>query len=301
MATWTHLIRFKSGGNIYYGNAIFPEGADPTDVVSIAEQGKLQSNIIEGNTILIDSTIKLSGRIVTIDKLLSPLSREQVPIIRCIGLNYMKHIKEGGRTPPPYPSLFIKPATSLAPFDAEIAIPKIAQETLDYEGELTIVIGRPARDVTEDESLDYVAGYITGNDLSCRIWQRDPQYAGNVPQWCFSKGYDNFAPVGPMIVSPKVLGAADNLSLKTIVNGEVRQDSETSDLLFGVRKIVSFLSQGTTLETGTLIMTGTPAGVAMGMKPPKYLKDGDEVEVRIGGLGSLKNKLRFDELHRMEP
>ena len=138
-----------------------------------------------------------------------------------------------------------------------------------------------------------MAGYIAGNDLSCRMWQRDPQYAGNVPQWCFSKGYDGFAPVGPMIVSPTVLGAADRQALQTIVNGESRQDSETSDLLFGVKRIVSFLSQGTTLETGSLIMTGTPAGVALGMKPPKYLKHGDEVEVRIGGLGSVKNKLRF--------
>lgn len=157
----------------------------------------------------------------------------------------------------------------------------------------TIIIGRTARDVTEDNALDYISGYITANDLSCRVWQRDPQYAGNVPQWCFSKGFDGFAPVGPMIVSPKAIGAADKQSLKTIVNSELRQDSDTSDLLFGVKRIVSFLSQGTTLETGTLIMTGTPAGVAMGMKPPKYLKDGDQVEVRIGGLGSLKNKMKF--------
>ncbi|EXJ56368.1 uncharacterized protein A1O5_12635 [Cladophialophora psammophila CBS 110553] len=296
MATWSHLIRFQSNNNIYYGDAIFPKGSDPTDVVSIAAAGKLQAHIIEGdgNPIsIISPGVKATGKIAPVEKLLSPIIREQVPIIRCIGLNYMKHIQEGGRTPPPYPSLFIKPSTSLASFDAEIPIPKIAQETLDYEGELTIVIGRTARDVTEAESLDYVAGYITGNDLSCRIWQRDPKYAGNVPQWCFSKGFDGFAPVGPMIVSPKVLAAADKQSLQTLVNGEVRQDSETSDLLFGVRKIVSFLSQGTTLETGTLIMTGTPAGVALGMKVPKYLTDGDEVEVKIGGLGSLKNKLRF--------
>lgn len=154
-------------------------------------------------------------------------------------------------------------------------------------------MGRDARDVTEDESLDFVGGYVTGNDLSCRVWQRDPNYAGNVPQWCFSKGFDGFAPIGPMIVSPSVMGAADQQSLKTYVNGEVRQDSDTSDLLFGVRKIVSFLSQGTTLEKGTLIMTGTPAGVALGMKPPLYLKHGDVVDVQIGGLGGLRNKLRF--------
>ena len=225
--------------------------------------------------------------------------------------NFEGTVEEGGRTPPPYPSLFIKPSTSLAPFDAAIAIPKIAQQTLDYEGELVsyisynsvmvhlanllkaIVIGRPALNVSEADAVDYVAGYISANDLSCRIWQRDPKYAGSVPQWCFSKGFDAFAPVGPMIVSSKKLGAADNLPLKTIVNGEIRQDSDTSDLLFGVKKIVSFLSQGTTLETGTLIMTGTPSGVALGMKNPKYLQDGDVVEVRIQGLGSVTNKLEF--------
>jgi 2-keto-4-pentenoate hydratase/2-oxohepta-3-ene-1,7-dioic acid hydratase in catechol pathway len=125
------------------------------------------------------------------------------------------------------------------------------------------------------------------------MWQRNPEYAGNVPQWCFSKGFDGFAPMGPMIVSPSVLGAADKQSLLTLVNNEPRQVSETSDLLFGVKQIVSFLSQGTTLETGTLIMTGTPSGVAMGMKVPRYLTDGDEVEVKIGGLGSLKNTVRF--------
>ncbi|KIW94086.1 uncharacterized protein Z519_05402 [Cladophialophora bantiana CBS 173.52] len=148
MATWTHLNRFQSHNNVYYGDAIFPKGSDPTDVVSIAAAGKLHAHIIEGdgNPISITSPgVKGTGKIAPVEKVLSPIIREQVPIIRCIGLNDMKHIQEGGRTPPPYPSLFIRPSTSLASFDAEIPIPKIAQKTLDYEGELTIVIGRPAR------------------------------------------------------------------------------------------------------------------------------------------------------------
>lgn len=107
--------------------------------------------------------------------------------------------------------------------------------------------------------FEYIAGYTVSNDLSCRMWQRDPKYAGNVPQWCFSKGYDGFAPIGPMICSPRVLGAANKQTLKTMVNAEIRQDSNTSDLLFGVLRIVSFLSQGTTLKKGSLIMTGTPS------------------------------------------
>ena len=143
--------------------------------------------------------------------------------------------------------------------------------------------------------MNYVAGYAASNDVSASTWQRDPAYAGVVPQWCFSKGFDKFAPLGPMIVSPIVVGAADNLRLQTFVNGHVRQDSNTNDLLFGARTIISFLSQGTTLEKGTVILTGTPAGVAMGMKPkPQYLEDGDVVEVRVEGLGSCKNRMVFE-------
>jgi 2-keto-4-pentenoate hydratase/2-oxohepta-3-ene-1,7-dioic acid hydratase in catechol pathway len=124
----------------------------------------------------------------------------------------------------------------------------------------TIVIGKDVRDISEEDALDYIAGYVAGDDVSARKWQRDPAYAGGVPQWCFSKGFDDFAPLGPCIVSTSLLGDASNQTLRTLINGEVRQDSNTSDLLFGVRKVVSFLSQGTTLKKGSLIMTGTPSG-----------------------------------------
>jgi 2-keto-4-pentenoate hydratase/2-oxohepta-3-ene-1,7-dioic acid hydratase in catechol pathway len=139
-----------------------------------------------------------------------------------------------------------------------------------------------------------VAGYCVSNDVSARGWQRDPAKAGNVPQWCFSKGFDKFAPLGPMLVSPKIVGAANDLLLQTFVNGEERQNTSTGDLLFGVKAIVSFCSQGTTLEAGTIILTGTPSGVAMGMKEPKYLNHGDVVEVKISQLGSIKNKMSFE-------
>ncbi|KAM6479555.1 hypothetical protein HDV62DRAFT_382194 [Trichoderma sp. SZMC 28011] len=289
---WSHLIRFEKNGTIYYGNAVFAPGQVPGQITQLAKSGELQAQIIKGDPLSPDAT--LTTEYLQVEKLLCPLTHDQVPIIRCVGLNYMQHIKEGGRTPPPYPSLFIKPTTCLAAFDADIKIPLIAQETLDYEGELTIVIGKDAIDVPEERALDYIAGYVASNDISCRIWQRDPKYAGNVPQWCFSKGFDSFAPIGPMIVSPTVLGAADNQTLETTVNHDLRQDSNTSDLLFGVRRIVSFLSQGTTLKKGSLIMTGTPSGVALGMKPmPVYLKDGDVVKVEIGGLGIMENKMVF--------
>ena len=183
----------------------------------------------------------------------------------------------------------------MASYNEDIPIPKLAQDDqLDYEGELCIVIGKEAKDVPQSEALQHIAGFTVANDVSARKWQRDPAYAGGVPQWCFSKGFDKFAPLGPALVSPKVVGNAGHLRLQTIVNGEVRQDTNTSDLLFNTEAIVAFASQGTTLEVGTVIMTGTPAGVAMGMKEPKWLKDGDVVEVKIEELGSVRNKMAFE-------
>lgn len=158
-----------------------------------------------------------------------------------------------------------------------------------------IYIGKDATNVPREKVLEYIAGYTIGNDVSTRSWQRDPKFAGNVPQWCFSKGFDKFAPVGPMLVSPKLMGYANNLRLQTFVNGEQRQDTMTSDLLFDVQDIVSFASQGTTLQKGTIIMTGTPSGVAMGMKPPLWLKDGDVVTITIDQLGKLENRMSFEQ------
>lgn len=185
----------------------------------------------------------------------------------------------------------------MASYNEDIPIPKLAQDDqCDYEGELSIVIGKTGKNISKEDALDYIAGYVSSNDVSARKWQRDPAFAGGVPQWCFSKGFDKYAPLGPMLVSPKVVGAADDLDLQTFVNGEIRQSSNTSDLLFGVREIISFVSQGTTLEKGTVIMTGTPAGVAMGMKPePRYLKDGDVVVVKIEQLGSTWNRMTFEK------
>jgi 2-keto-4-pentenoate hydratase/2-oxohepta-3-ene-1,7-dioic acid hydratase in catechol pathway len=135
---------------------------------------------------------------------------------------------------------------------------------------------------------------VTSNDVSARKWQREKAYAGGVPQFCFSKGFDKYAPLGPAIVSQKTVGDAGQLRLQTRVNGELRQDTNTNDLIFGIPEIISFISQGTTLQKGTLIMTGTPSGVGMGMSPPVYLKDGDVVEVEIEKLGTLVNTIKFE-------
>ncbi|KAF6832386.1 fumarylacetoacetate hydrolase family protein [Colletotrichum plurivorum] len=288
--SWNRLIRFVDEKDVeHFGE---PEIQDETQLGALLEKNELWAVVHDGASPVAPLTKGDRVRVKALRPLLAP---KDVPIIRCIGLNYVKHIKEGGRTPPPYPSVFIKPATSVASWNEDVPIPKVAQDgTVDYEGELAFVIGKPAKNVPKEKALEYVAGYLTANDVSARAWQRDPAKAGGVPQWCFSKGFDKFCPLSPVLVSPAVVGNASDLLLQTFVNGEERQHESTGDLLFGVEEIVAFCSQGTTLEPGTVILTGTPSGVGMGMKPPGYLVDGDVVEVRISKLGGVKNKMVFE-------
>ncbi|GKT47720.1 fumarylacetoacetate hydrolase domain-containing protein 2 [Colletotrichum spaethianum] len=288
--SWNRLIRFVDDNDVeHFGE---PQVQDETDLSTLHDRIDLWVVTYDGAN---PFSPLVKGERMHV-KALKPLLRpKDVPIVRCIGLNYVNHIKEGGRTPPPYPSLFIKPATSVAAWNEDVPIPKVAQDgTVDYEGELAFVIGKTGKNIPKEHALEYVAGYLTANDVSARAWQRDPAKAGGVPQWSFSKGFDKFAPFSPVLVSPAVVGNASGLVLQTFVNGKERQHESTGDLLFGVEEIVSFISQGTTLEAGTVVLTGTPSGVAMGMKPPKYLADGDVVEVRISKLGGVKNKMVFE-------
>lgn len=173
-------------------------------------------------------------------------------------------VREAGRTPPPFPFIFFKPNTCIHDHGADVEIPKIAQDDqADYEGELCLVIGRDAKNVSVDEALGYVAAYTCGNDISSRKLQRDPELAGRVPQWGFSKGFDTYAPLGPCLVRADLLPDPKELDLKTIVNGEVRQQESVSDLLFDCAYLVSYLSSGTTLKRGSVIMTGTPGGESL--------------------------------------
>ncbi|KAG4292518.1 5-carboxymethyl-2-hydroxymuconate isomerase [Fusarium proliferatum] len=286
---WSRLIRFLDDEDqVCLGDAVVNPAQD---LASLLEAGSLTAEILAGNNIF---DAKPTGKKVLVKSLLGPLTPRDVPILRCVGLNYAKHIKETGRTPPPHPTIFIKPSSSITGWNDDISIPKIAQkDQLDYEGELAIVIGREGKDISAEDALSYVAGYTVANDVSARTWQRDPKFAGEVPQWCFSKGFDSFAPLGPVLVSPSILGAAGHLILQTKVNGEVRQQANTSDLVFDVKRIIAFVSQGTTLEKGSVILTGTPGGVALGMEPPKWLKDGDVVQVSISGIGTICNQMVF--------
>ncbi|QYS97898.1 FAA_hydrolase domain-containing protein [Trichoderma simmonsii] len=287
--SFLRLICFEDiDGNKLYGD---PQIESADDLSRLLENGELFARVLDGSSPF--NLASKAGALRQVRRVLPVLTPKDVPIIKCVGLNYITHIKEGGRKPPPYPSIFIKPSYCVASSIEEIPIPRLAQDNqCDYEGELSIVIAKTGKDIDKEDALEYVAGYVVSNDVSARTWQRDPDYAGGVPQWCFSKGFDKYAPLGPMIVSPKLVGDASNLRLQTWVNEELRQDSSTSDLLFGVKEIISFVSQGTTLEQGTVIMTGTPAGVGMGMKPePRYLKNGDVVKVSIEHLGSVRNKM----------
>ncbi|KAH8819110.1 hypothetical protein F5884DRAFT_759489 [Xylogone sp. PMI_703] len=279
MVVWQRLIRFvATDGRVLRGEPILP--SLDFDLGDTTADTKLQA--------------KVSDEVVTVKQLLGPLAQEDVPILRCVGLNYAKHIKEAGRSPPPFPFIFFKPNTTVLDHNADVVIPKICQDDqADYEGELCIVIGRDCKDVSEADALSYVAAYTCGNDISSRKLQRDPAFAGRVPQWGFSKGFDTFAPLGPCLVNASLVGDPSQLHLKTIVDGEVRQEEGVSDLLFGCANIISYLSSGTTLQKGSVIMTGTPGGVGAGMNPPRYLVPGTKMEVQISKIGTLRNGVKF--------
>ncbi|MBS4195581.1 fumarylacetoacetate hydrolase family protein [Lederbergia citri] len=204
--------------------------------------------------------------------------------IICVGLNYRKHADETNAPYPEVPILFNKFDNTLTGHKDEIPVPKVTKK-LDYEVELGIVIGKKAKYVEVDAALDHVFGYCTVNDLSARDLQL------RTPQWLLGKSCDKFSPVGPFLVTADEVGDPNNLSLKTYVNGELRQDSNTSDMIFNCAEIVSYISQHMTLEPGDIILTGTPEGVVMGYPEDKqhYLQPGDIVTVEIEKLGALTN------------
>ena len=201
--------------------------------------------------------------------------------IVCVGLNYRDHAEEQGVALPERPLLFAKwPNTLISPGDP-IRIPAISQQ-VDYEAELGVVIGRQASRVDAADALDYVQGYVVANDVS----GRDLQFADG--QWVRGKSLDTFLPVGDLVPAGEIPDP-QALGIRAILNGEVMQDSNTSNMVFGVADIVAFISQGITLEPGDLILTGTPAGVGAFRDPKVWLKPGDEITIEIDGLGSITN------------
>jgi len=214
----------------------------------------------------------------------SPVARPSKII--CIGLNYADHAKETKAAIPTEPIIFFKATTALSgPFD-DVIIPKNSTKT-DWEVELAVVIGKKASYVDEGEALNYVAGYCLHNDLSERAFQIERN-----GQWVKGKSCDTFAPLGPFMATKDEVADADNLRLWLTVNGKMMQDGNTSNFIFRIPFLVSYVSQFMTLLPGDVISTGTPAGVGLGMKPPVYLQPGDVMELGIDGLGTSKQNVK---------
>ncbi len=204
--------------------------------------------------------------------------------IVCIGLNYAKHAAESGMDVPKEPVIFFKATSAICgPYD-DVVIPKNSKKT-DWEVELAVVIGKKASYVSKEDAMNYVAGYVLHNDYSEREFQIE-----RGGQWVKGKSCDTFAPIGPYMATQDEIADPNNLNLWLKLNGEMLQNSSTSDFIFDIQTVISYLSQFMSLLPGDIISTGTPAGVGLGFKPPRYLQPGDEVELGIEGLGISKQK-----------
>lgn len=258
------IIRYQdSSGNIHYG----------------AEQAEGAVRI-EGDVF---GDYSVTAEAADVAKRLAPVDPE---IILCIGLNYKYHAEESGMAIPERPVLFVKGRNALQHPGDPIELPtQLASLKVDYECELAVVIGKPCKNVSKADALDYVLGYTCCNDVSARDWQ--VEWGGG--QWTRGKTFDTFAPLGPRLVTPDEVGDPNELTIKTLLNGEAVQDWNTNDMIFSVAEIIEFLSGSTTLLPGTVIITGTPHGVGMARKPPLWLKSGDEVTIEIEKIGQLTN------------
>ena len=204
----------------------------------------------------------------------------------CVGLNYAQHARESGMTPPPEPVIFFKATTAICGPNDDLVIPKNSEKT-DWEVELALVIGKKAQYVALEDALNHVAGYLLHNDYSEREFQLERS-----GQWVKGKSADTFAPLGPWLATPDALGDPHQLRLWLKVNDQMLQDSSTADLIFNIPFLVHYISQFMTLLPGDVISTGTPAGVGLGLKPPRYLVPGDVTELGIDGLGEQRQTAR---------
>jgi 2-keto-4-pentenoate hydratase/2-oxohepta-3-ene-1,7-dioic acid hydratase in catechol pathway len=283
------IVRYRCGKQETYGtlsgnsavslpalakqfNAKLPEAVE--DFVAAGETA-LQT----AETCLKKAAEKRSAQLSEVS-LLAPIAKP--PKIICLGLNYRDHAAETGKAIPKEPIIFMKPRTAIIGPNERIMRPSFVKE-LDYEGELAIVMGKKCKNVTPSEAKDCIFGYTVFNDVSAREIQFGDK------QWTRGKSFDTFAPTGPCIVTKAQLPDTGNLRICTWVNSELRQDGSTRNMVFDVEDIVLHLSRVMTLEPCDIIATGTPAGVAMAMKQPKWLRNGDVVKIEIEGIGTLEN------------
>ncbi|MFO8112904.1 MAG: fumarylacetoacetate hydrolase family protein [Desulfosalsimonadaceae bacterium] len=229
---------------------------------------------------------EITGEKQTIRKILPPVSPAAV---FCIGLNYRGHAVETGMALPEYPVVFMKNPASVIGHRENVVLPQSCRETpqVDYEAELAVVIGRAAKNVEAENAMDYVKGFTVANDISARVWQKK----GGGGQWVRGKSFDTFCPLGPVLVTCDGIDDPSNLDISLSLNGRVMQQSNTSDMIFSVARLIAFLSEDTTLAAGTVILTGTPEGVGFTRTPPVYLNPGDLLETTIETIGTLENRV----------
>lgn len=266
--------------------AVPAQSAVGSEVMDIIEGGQAARDSLENYVNSLDQNADYVLNEDSVDY--GPCVTKPSKII-CVGLNYRKHAEETNAPIPEYPILFNKFPNTLTGHKKSIAVPKTTSK-LDYEAELVIVIGSKAKEVSKEQALDYVFGYCNVNDLSARDLQL------RTPQWLLGKTCDDFSPLGPYLVTADEVGNPNDLTIRAIVNGEVRQNSNTGDMIFPCDEIVSYISQYMTLLPGDIILTGTPEGVVLGYPKDKqvWLKPGDVVTIEIEKLGSLTNQFRED-------
>ncbi|KAH8652911.1 fumarylacetoacetate hydrolase family protein [Ilyonectria robusta] len=283
MASFTSIFRFRSlDGEIYYGEA---GGSDCHTKESLVGRSV---PVFKGEYPW-DEDFSWTDERKEVSEVVCPLPR--TPIFLCVGLNYRQHVAEGGLTVGEYPTIFTKPPDALAgPYDDIFIHPEC--RFMDYEAELCFVLRKDCKNLSQSDNVtEYILGYTGGNDVSSRWWQMP---ARSNDQHGTAKGFDKFAPIGPVITSTSAIPDPKQLRMECFVNGDMRQSTLIGDQIFDIPKILEHLSRGTTLRKGTVIMTGTPSGVAAAMNPPPWLKDGDVVEVKIDRIGSTSNQIRYE-------
>ena len=253
---------------------------------TIVKNGQAEAQILRGD---IFGKLTITGQTARIKKLLAPLDP---PTVIAVGLNYKGHADETNMSLPDIPVIFIKAVTSVIGPDEKILLPAAGPDQVDYEAELAVIIGKRAKNVKREEALDYVLGYVCGNDVSARDWQIEKQKK----QWARGKSFDTFCPLGPCLVTKDEIPDPNVLPIRAILNGKILQESNTSEMIFDVPALISNISQSLTLLPGTVIMTGTPDGVGFMRQPPVFLREGDTITIEIGGIGSLTNKVEKETI-----
>lgn len=270
------LVRFRLEGGTGFGSR---EGDEVAEIEpAAASDPLLLARLADGRPALSGRRLPLAGL-----DLLPPVP--SVGKVICIGLNYVEHAKEGGNPIPDYPAVFLRCATSMTAPGAPLLCPR-ESERFDFEAELAVVIGRPGRRIPKGEALGHVAGYAAANDGSVRDYQRKSS------QWTMGKNFDATASFGPELVTPDELPAgAAGLAIRSLLNGQVMQAGNTSDMIFPIARLIATLSEAMTLEPGDVVLTGTPAGVGYARVPPVFMRPGDVCEIAIDGIGTLRNPI----------